>query len=168
MKFSLVLVFVITLVSCQAQKKNQGKAGNVVKMDTTIKDSIEYYNVEIEANQKNYLDVLKGSWSLTTMKRQARIDAENLDKVYLTFNPDMTFTGFAGCNNIRGTYILKGTGIKFENIVATKMACNKLEQETAFLKLLQETVSTYTVDNKRLLLRDGSSNIVFEGERKAN
>jgi len=42
------------------------------------------------------------------------------------------------------------------------MACSNLEQEAAFIKLMEETVSAYSVSDSKLLLRDGSSNIVFE------
>lgn len=163
MKTSLLLMAGILLfASCTAQKKT------VVKTSDTsmVKDSIEYYETDFEARQKNYAHLLAGSWNLDVMKRQARIDGEGLTGVYLTFNSDSTFSGNAGCNKMSGKYILKGTSIKFTNIVSTKMACNNLEQEQAFLKLLEETVSAYTVSTTKLLLRDGSSNIVFEGKRK--
>jgi heat shock protein HslJ len=45
------------------------------------------------------------------------------------------------------------------------MACTQLEQESSFLKLLEQTVSAYSVSEKKLFLRDGSSNIVFECEK---
>jgi hypothetical protein len=46
------------------------------------------------------------------------------------------------------------------------MSCSKQQEETWFLQLLQETVSNYSVTQPKLLLRDGSSNIVFEATRK--
>jgi heat shock protein HslJ len=48
------------------------------------------------------------------------------------------------------------------------MICGKQEEENWFLQLLQETVSNYSVTKPTLLLRDGSSNIVFEARRKAD
>jgi len=145
--------------SCTGTRNTEG--GNSVVYDTTIKDSVEFYETEIGVNQKNYLAQLMGGWTVNTMRRQSQSEEEQLSDVYIMFTSDSTFNGKAGCNNMSGKYELKGTSIKFSNIITTKMACDKLEQETAFLALLQNTVSAYTVSDEQLLLRDGSSNIVF-------
>jgi heat shock protein HslJ len=157
-------IFLIT--ACSAQKQ-PGKPYKIVRGDTTIqKDSIEYYEVDVLGKQKNYMDLLVGSWTIDTMHRQSRMEAEALAGIFLNFNADSSFGGNAGCNSISGKYILKGTSIKLSNIIATKMACDRLEQETAILRLLEETVSAYTVDKSKLLLRDGSTNIIFHASRK--
>lgn len=160
---SLCILFIM---ACTAQKQS-GKPYKIGRGDTTIKkDSVEYFEVDIIGRQKNYMDILIGSWTIDTMHRQAKMAGERLNGVFLNFKADSSFNGNAGCNNISGKYILKGTSIKLNNIIATKMACDKLEQETEFLRLLQETVSAYTVDKTRLLLRDGSTNIIFHASRK--
>jgi heat shock protein HslJ len=154
------------ITACSAQKV-PGKPYKIVRGDTGVqKDSIEYYEVDIIGKQKNYMDVLIGSWTIDTMRRQARLEGEPLTGIFLNFKADSSFNGNAGCNNISGKYILKGTSIKLSNIISTKMACDKLEQETAFLRLLEETVSAYTVDKSKLLLRDGSTNIIFHASRR--
>jgi len=164
--FSLTVFSIFLITACSAQKQ-PGKPYKIVRGDTTIqKDSIEYYEVDFIAKQKNHMDLLIGSWTIDTMHRQSRMEGELLSGIFLNFNSDSSFNGNAGCNNIRGKYILKGTSIRFSDIIATKMACDKLEQETAFLQLLQETVSAYSVGKNKLLLRDGSSNIVFHASRK--
>ncbi len=161
----LIAIVLFTITSCAPRQKQV--VTKVIRQDTTmIKDSIEFYETEFEARQKNYLDILVGSWTIDTMHRQVRLPGENLTDVYLTFNTNSTFSGNAGCNRISGKFVLKGTSIKFENIISTKMACPKLEEETAFLKLLQETVSAYTVTQSTLWLRDGASNIVFHASRR--
>lgn len=157
-------IFLIT--ACSAQKL-PGKPYKIVNGDTAFqKDSVEYYEVDITARQKNYIDLLVGSWTIDTMHRQSRMEGEALTGIFLNFKTDSSFNGNAGCNQISGKYILKGTSIKLSNIISTKMACDKLDQETAILRLLEETVSAYTVDKSKLLLRDGSTNIIFHASRK--
>jgi heat shock protein HslJ len=99
------------------------------------------------------------------MKRQSRMKAEVLTNVFLKLNSDSTFTGRAGCNDIFGKLSVKGTSIKFNSIGSTKKTCAKAEEETWVLKLLQQTVSNYSVTSNTLLLRDGSSNVVFEAKK---
>lgn len=147
-------LFIVACTSTRTTQKNNAEA----KLE---KDSVEYYDAEVQIRQKDFTNALSGNWVVNTMKRQARIDEETLTNVSLQMNRDGTFTGKGGCNNIRGTYVLKGSSIKFSNIISTKMACANLEQETAFLQLLEGTVSAFSVTGNQLLLRDGSSNILF-------
>jgi heat shock protein HslJ len=46
------------------------------------------------------------------------------------------------------------------------MACNNMDTENAFFKLLENTISEYTFKGNELLLRDGASNIIFECRRR--
>lgn len=166
--FIIVASVIISCTSCQAQKKTANTQDKTSKSEATAKDSVEFYEVNIEGRQKNYLEFLYGTWNITSMKRQAKMEEEKPSGAYLTLNKDLTFQGFAGCNRIGGIYEVKGAGIKFKNVLATKMTCTQLEQESEFLRLLQNTVSTYSIDKNKLLLRDGSSNIIFEADRKVN
>jgi heat shock protein HslJ len=162
------LVFMLSLfllISCSTTK-NTPAGPSVVATDTAVQNEIIFYETEIDARQKNDLALLVGSWNIISMQRQARIDPEFLANTFLAFNANSTFTGKGGCNNIGGKFILKGTAVKFENIVSTKMSCNNIEQENTFLKLLNERVSAYTVTKDSLLLRDGSANIIFRASRK--
>jgi heat shock protein HslJ len=164
--FSILIALLFFCWACSTQKP-AGRSQIIVRGDTSfVKDSIEFYPENIGTSQKNYMEKLVGSWTVDTMHRQAKMEAETLSNVFLSFKEDNTFTGSGGCNRISGSFILKGTSIKFSNIISTKMACDRLEQEGAFLKLLQETVSAYTVDNNVLWLRDGASNIVFHASRR--
>ena len=101
-----------------------------------------------------------------SLRRQAKVDEENLSGFYLQFYEDSTFNGNSGCNRISGRYSIKGSSIKFNNVSSTRMACERMEQEAAFMKLLEGTISAYTVSPTQLLLRDGSSNIVFTANRR--
>jgi len=168
MKMKYLYLFSLLLIvasSCSTQN-NATESVSLSREDVSLaKDSIEYYETEFEVRQKNYRDLLKGTWVIDTMRRQARLNAEALTNVFITFG-DSTFNGRAGCNHVSGSYTLKGTSIKFSDIITTKMSCENIEQEIAFLDLLNNTVSAYTVSSNSLLLRDGASNIVFTAIRK--
>ncbi len=155
-----ILVTITLLLSCSGEKKST--ATRKPTHTEEVKDSIVFYDTEIRSKQKSYKKELQGSWNVVTMRRQQKAELESLSGVSIEFRADSAFNGKAPCNRIGGVYILKGTSIKFSKIFATKMACDNLEQETVFLKLLEETVSAYSVSDTKLLLRDGSSNIVFE------
>lgn len=161
----LVLGAVLCLcafASCTAQKK----AKRPVQDSTNyVKDSVEFYETTFETRQKDYRELLIGEWIIDTMHRQAKLPGEKLQGVHIAF-ADSTFTGNAGCNRVSGKYTLKGTSIRFSDIISTKMACPQIETETALLQLLENTVSAYTVSKTSLWLRDGSSNIVFHASRK--
>ena len=145
----------------------QLKAGTLIrKKVVSEKDSIEFYETDYATRQKSYMNLLVGTWSITTMKKQSQLEADNLAGIMLTLNKDSTFSGLAGCNRIWGRFSIKGTSIKFNELASTKKTCAKQEEENWILKLLQETVSRYSVTKPLLLLRDGSSNIVFEAKQK--
>jgi heat shock protein HslJ len=166
MKYAKGLSFVIAMLLV-SNAFAQVKAGTIMRKQVMEEqDSVVFYETDFTSRQKSYLNLLAGTWTINTMKRQARMNAETLSRVTLNIKADSTFTGTAGCNSISGRFSIKGTSIKFKDIVATKMACEQLEQETWFLKLLQNTVSNYAVGKQALVLKDGSANAVFEGTRR--
>jgi heat shock protein HslJ len=124
-----------------------------------------WYDAEIRTIQKSYRKELEGKWNITVMHRQQKAIPEKMNDVFITFSPDSAFSGKAPCNTMGGVYTLKGTSIRFSKIISTMMACPQMELESAFLKLLEQTVSAYSVSEKKLFLRDGASNIVFECQK---
>lgn len=160
-----LLLTLILIVSCSGEKKSGGGRPQIINGSGSAnnsKDSIVFYDNEIKAKIVSYKKELQGEWKIVSMRRQQKEELENLSGVSILFTADSSFNGKAPCNRIGGVYTLKGAGIIFSKIFSTKMACDKLEQESAMLRLLQETVSTFTVTSDKLLLRDGSANIVFE------
>jgi len=162
------IAIVVIMLSCSLEKNSVVSRPQYIygtgPADTT-KDSVIFYDQEIKTKQKSYKKELEGKWEIVSMQRQQKAEKEMLSNVYIEFRNDFSFVGNAPCNKISGIYTLKGTGVKFTNIISTKMACNTLDQETAFLQLLEDRVSAYSVGPDKLLLRDGSSNIVFECNR---
>lgn len=158
--FPFVVLCSTLLHSCSGTR-NTEQATAAIK-----KDSIEFYEAEVTVKQKDFSPLLLGTWDVQTMQRQSGREEETLKNVYVTFQADSVFTGKGGCNNIRGSYILKGSSIKFSNIISTKMACDVMEQEAAYLQLLEQSISTFSVDGNSLQLRDGASNIVIRASKR--
>src|SRR5215212_4050081 len=46
------------------------------------------------------------------------------------------FTGNGGCNQINGNYSIDKRAIRFTEVLSTKMSCNDIEFENAFLSTL--------------------------------
>ena len=155
---------ILFLMSCSEPKEFMtGRPRFIVRGDTTTK--VEYFDTDFEARQKDYMNLLMGDWTISTMQRQARLNAENLTNTSLRLNADRTFKISSVCSNITGTYSVKGTSIKFNDVVANNNGCSVTEQENEMMRLLGHTVSAYTVSSNSLLLRDGSTNIVFRAGR---
>jgi heat shock protein HslJ len=160
------LAALLFLVSCSGEKKsNAGRPQIINGSGEPVKDSIVFYDANIKTNQKSYKKEMIGSWNVISMRRQQKAELEVLQKVKLIFGADSAFTGKAPCNNMGGVYRLKGTSIQFSKIYATKMACDRLETEGAFLDLLENRIANYAVVGNKLQLLDVSGNIVFECER---
>jgi len=62
------------------------------------------------------------------------------------------FSGNGGCNQINGNYSLDKNEIKFTEVLSTKMSCNDIEFENAFLSTLS-TIDRYEVKGSDLLLK---------------
>jgi heat shock protein HslJ len=85
-------------------------------------------------------------------------------QITITFNNDGTFTGFGGCNNYNGNYILTrqttefGKTITIGPIASTKMYCaDTANLESSYLNNLQDT-KTYSITNNQMLLRASNLN----------
>ncbi len=73
-------------------------------------------------------------------------------QVYIVFDLDKkVFTGNTGCNNMRGTFQVKGSSLIFNpQIITTRMACGNYDEAT-FLQKLQQT-NRFTIKNGILIL----------------
>lgn len=130
-----------------------------------VADSLKNYDPRVVSQQVSFLKELVGRWNLTSMRRQQGIPSETLTNTFIEFREDLTFSGKAPCNGMNGEYVLKGTSIQFNEVVVTDMACDNMDPELAFLRLLQVNVSRFVITGKKLNLLDVAGNIVFEAER---
>ncbi|MBK9334356.1 MAG: META domain-containing protein [Ignavibacteria bacterium] len=94
-------------------------------------------------------------WMLTEL--QKGVVSESSDKMqtpYLIFSEDGSFTGNASCNSISGSYTFDGKYKLKMTAASTRMMCENMETETAFLKALQKTNNVILKDNV-LMLQSG-------------
>ena len=63
-----------------------------------------------------------------------------------------SFSGNGGCNQVNGNYSVDKNEIRFTEVVSTKMSCNDIEFENAFLSTLGG-VDRYEVNGSDLLLK---------------
>ena len=138
--------------------------------DSLRKDSVVYYETEIGYIMPDLSPKFKGKWMINVMRRQARAVPDSLTTAYLEFYGDTLFSAFVGCNKFSGKYIIKGPTIKFTisdtALSDTLTACPQTEIESWFIKLMQERVSYFGIDEKILYLKDVAYNIVFDCAKK--
>ncbi len=71
---------------------------------------------------------------------------------YINFDAKGSFSAFAGCNRINGQYKSDDSQLAMINILATRMACANLKDETQFLEMLRKT-DNFVINSEVLLLR---------------
>jgi len=134
--------------------------------DSLRTDSIVYYKTEIGYIMPDLNPKFKGKWLINVMRRQARAVPDSLAEAYIEFSEDTLFKAYVGCNKLSGKYLIKGPTIKFTILDTALTACTGNDIETWFIKLIQERVSYFGVDEKILYLKDVAFNIVFDCSRK--
>ena len=163
--YTVLAAAILFLSACTSQKK-----ATTLRVEQSSSafavDSIGYYETEYEARQYNDLGLLVGSWNLDKMQRQARLPEESLGAATFSLGNDGRFRISTTCGYVTGDYILKGRSIKFSNASSEWYDCADKEQASELVRLLNNTVSAYTVSGDQLLLRDGASNIVFSATRQ--
>ena len=102
---------------------------------------------------------LTGAWNLKGGLIGGSTPVIPNTQLTLTFNNDGTLSGFAGCNNYNGKYVLSGQTTEFGKaisigpIASTKMYCaDTMNLETTYLSILQNT-NTYSITNNTMLTR---------------
>lgn len=98
-------------------------------------------------------------WKLVELNG-ARMDPQpDQREAHIVLRPDEKgATGFAGCNQIMGSYETEGDSLAFGLMGSTMMACPYLDDETAFLGAL-EGVTRYLILGESLAL-SGNTGVV--------
>jgi len=112
---------------------------------------------------------LTGAWNLKGGLIGGSTPVIPNTQLTLTFNNDGTLSGFAGCNNYNGKYVLSGQTTEFGKaisigpIASTKMYCaDTMNLETTYLTILQNT-NTYSINNNTMITRStGLDQLSFE------
>lgn len=177
MKFLFIILFIPLFIfhssaigqkSKDKKSKTEAKSPKVFEIvgDTPGKDSVVFYETEVGYIMPDLNPKFKGKWMINIMRRQARAVPDSLAEAYLEFYEDTLFTAWVGCNKLSGKYIIKGPTIKFRIQDTALSACPNNELESWFVKLIEERVSYFGIDEKTLYLKDVASNIVFDCSRK--
>ena len=133
LKFVALSIFSILLLSCGVKKNTAAEANN----DQTVTEKY---------------------WKLITLDGQSVVMADNqeLETYFILKAIDNTVVGFAGCNNIMGSYTIeKGNRIRFQNMGSTLKMCPDVEvNESDFLEVFELT-DNYTIHNDTMELNVG-------------
>jgi uncharacterized lipoprotein YbaY/heat shock protein HslJ len=107
-------------------------------------------------------------WKLTRLQGKPVIPTQNQREASLVFRTEGNrLTGFGGCNDLAGTYTLKGNEISFGGVVGTLKACiDGMDTETAFLSSLSR-VRSWRIVGEHLELYDASGNMIARFEARA-
>jgi heat shock protein HslJ len=95
-------------------------------------------------------------WILTELKSVPVQRSGTRRDAYIEFDPaQRRFTGNGGCNRISGNYsIEKKNGIKLGEVASTKMSCEDIAFENAFLEAMKE-VTKFEMQHDILTFRAG-------------
>ena len=132
--------------------------------DSLRTDSVVIYETEIGYVMPDHSAKFLGKWGINVMRRQARAQPDSLLNAVFEFIDDTTFHAFVGCNKLSGTYTIKGPTIKFHVLSPPIDSCTT-DIESWFIKLIQDRVSYFGIDEKILYLKDVAYNIVFDCAR---
>lgn len=141
---SVILFSVLFAVACQS--------GETPKAPEPQQESAVPQDVQDEPS-------LTGThWKLVKLEGQAETMAENQeqDRYFMLNEADNSIGGFAGCNNMTGSYTLEdGMRIRFSNLGLTMRACPDVNVDEQALMAVFEQADNYTITNGTLSLNVG-------------
>ena len=96
-------------------------------------------------------------WELTHLGNEPVKPQEKQSLPHIILHKDkQRVSGFGGCNNLSGTYVLEGEKLSFDKMASTLMACipPAMELESSVNKMLEQ-VKVWKIEGERLELLDG-------------
>jgi putative lipoprotein len=110
------------------------------------------------------------TWLLTSINN-VKIDyPADYKQNYIIFTTEaegFKFSGFAGCNNISGTYdVGDHNEIGIKNIVSTKKSCSYSILENDFLNILNNAISYKIEDNTMSIYSKNNKTANFKDSKK--
>ena len=113
---------------------------------------------------------LDGSdWILKSLNDKKIFTPESGKDIFIRFNSkENRFSGFAGCNNISGTYSLTQDKIKFGPVLGTEMYCeSRMEDERNFM-IMFGTIIRYEIKGNDLFFYDDKNSIAASFKSQKN
>jgi copper homeostasis protein (lipoprotein) len=107
-------------------------------------------------------------WKLTRLQGKPVILKQNQKEPSLVFrSAGSRVTGFGGCNELTGTYSLKGNEITFGGVAVTQRACiDGMDTEGIFLTALKG-VRSWKISGEHLELCDAAGTTIARFEARA-
>lgn len=107
---------------------------------------------------------LNDIWILEKMDGKSMVENYFLNNLpMLEINSKMAnFTGFGGCNRIRGSLFQENELIRFTNLLTSKMTCGPKNKEDQFLKALQSSTTYEIKDNRLFLSNPDGVKVIFK------
>ena len=122
-------------------------------------DRIKDYNVLKKQGSNtasiSNLPITETRWIIKElMGKQIPVNADKSKPFFIQLRAsDNRIVAFAGCNSIAGPYeITENNRVKFSKLMSTMMACENMEIETTFSKVLEQTKSYNIIGNKLQLI----------------
>jgi len=81
-------------------------------------------------------------WKLVAIDGNEVTTPQDAKEAHLILRPDYRVTGFGSCNAFSGTWQIIDEQLEFGPLAATKMACDRLDLEYAFMAALDGLVIT--------------------------
>ncbi|MFN8297195.1 MAG: META domain-containing protein [Chitinophagales bacterium] len=125
---------------------------------TSDSSQIKYVLSEIKSKTKTKIvvDTKKGTfnipdsskWMLYKLRMKEETKTFSIQKAYLQFDlKNNTVTGNTECNSLKAGFTADEAQLKFDNIITTKIACNKRSIEPTFLNMLSTSTNYKIVKN---------------------
>jgi copper homeostasis protein (lipoprotein) len=110
-------------------------------------------------------DIVGVRWKLIELNGQP-VQHQGEKPLYIELDAMNAFTGFAGCNSLRGHYETRESRIRFMRIMGTMKGCAQLPVEEKF-KAMLGAANNFVRNGKTLQFRDGDAFIAkFEAVAK--
>ncbi|MDP3565175.1 MAG: META domain-containing protein [Methanoregula sp.] len=111
---------------------------------------------------------LARNWVLTTMAIQDGTAVTHpISEISLVFNNDGGLTGYDGCNNYFGSFVLtgittpKGNGMTISNIGSSKKYCQNLANQDTMYQTILGKAMAYNVDGNQLSITASTGDVLI-------
>lgn len=106
---------------------------------------------------KSTAQLLNTYWKLTQLGELVITTPQDAREMHFVMHAEnQRVTGFSGCNQMMGAYVLDGSALRFERMGGTMMACvSNMDLEPRFLGMFGQVVS-WDIQGETLQLLDAN------------
>lgn len=161
MKF-LFSLFVIVLM---IKDCHQGNNSNSTNIENNI-EPLTKANLYSQENSVNQINQPSETYFIEFLEDR---NVYPLNLTVIFDENSKRVSGFSGCNQFSGAFIIKENSITFSKLISTHMYCDETQEiENLMIKCLSNT-NSFSIDENRLILKNGETElIVAQKESKEN